>query len=299
MRLRLTLEARDRDVLALPRQYNELIQGFLYRHLDRWLAQALHDGGLPDPENRRRGLRLFTFSRLLPVPPHGRWRFPPDKSRAEEEIVFEGPVQLLIASPLQPFLHSLLEHLLRRRRLRLGRQEVRLLDAAIEPPPSYESPMRVEALSPITVYRTLYTAEGKRKTYYFTPFEDEFEELLLQNLKRKLRVWRAWQALFAAPTSEAGEGTEELETRREWIRPLRVSPRDEHVVLYKGTVIKAWTGVYELDLPPELFQMAFDAGLGVKNSQGFGCIGVWQPSSPRARGDRNKNRGKKGERRKP
>jgi len=61
------------------------------------------------------------------------------------------------------------------------------------------------------------------------------------------------------------------------IRPFKVSSRDEHVVKFKGTVIKGWTGVYELDLPLELWEMAYHAGLGAKNSQGFGCIGLWEP----------------------
>jgi CRISPR-associated endoribonuclease Cas6 len=280
MRIKLTLEATHAQTLALPRQYNELIQGFLYRHLDRWLAEALHNEGLPDPQSTKRRLRMFTFSRL-----QGRFSLEKDSTT----IIFRGPVRLVVASPLEPFLNSLLEHLLKERRLRLGGQEVRLLDAAIESPPLYESPVRVETLSPITVYRTLYTAEGKRKTYYYSPFEDEFEELLLENLQRKLRTWRAWRALITPNGKPESEGGEARATR---IRPRKVSPRDEHVLTYKGTVIKAWTGVYELDLPPALCEMAFDAGLGAKNSQGFGCIGLWEPKpkAKRGRDDRDRER---------
>ncbi|MGC8993722.1 MAG: CRISPR-associated endoribonuclease Cas6, partial [Candidatus Aenigmatarchaeota archaeon] len=28
--------------------------------------------------------------------------------------------------------------------------------------------------------------------------------------------------------------------------------------------------------PEELFPIAFSCGLGAKNSQGFGCIGIWR-----------------------
>jgi CRISPR/Cas system endoribonuclease Cas6 (RAMP superfamily) len=31
-----------------------------------------------------------------------------------------------------------------------------------------------------------------------------------------------------------------------------------------------------MSLHPELFALAFDAGLGAKNSLGFGCIEVWE-----------------------
>jgi CRISPR-associated endoribonuclease Cas6 len=249
MRLRLTLRAVPRERLVLPFSYNELIQAFLYRHLDAHLARRLHDEGIPDPAAVNRRLKLFVFSRLL-----GRWR-----PRGDHRIAFYGPVQLVVASPIGAFLESLAVHLLQERQLRLGLREFELVSLEVEPLPPLTRPLLVEALSPITVYSTLYTAEGKRKTYYYSPFEAEFEELLLKNLARKVRTWYG----------------KEIEAEGH-IRPVKVSPRDEHVLKYKGTVIKAWTGIYELELPPALFEMAFAAGLGAKNSQGFGCIGVWR-----------------------
>jgi len=44
------------------------------------------------------------------------------------------------------------------------------------------------------------------------------------------------------------------------------------LLIYKGTVIKAWMGIYSLMLPRVLFEIAFDSGIGAKNSQGFGMI---------------------------
>jgi CRISPR-associated endoribonuclease Cas6 len=46
------------------------------------------------------------------------------------------------------------------------------------------------------------------------------------------------------------------------------------VLNFKGTVIKGWTGLYEVKLPEPYFRLAYDAGLGAKNAQGFGCVGV-------------------------
>jgi len=43
-------------------------------------------------------------------------------------------------------------------------------------------------------------------------------------------------------------------------------------VNYRNSVIKGYTGVVELSGPKELLHMTVDAGVGSKNSQGFGCM---------------------------
>jgi CRISPR-associated endoribonuclease Cas6 len=53
-----------------------------------------------------------------------------------------------------------------------------------------------------------------------------------------------------------------------------VGKQDLRVLEYRGTVIKGWTGLYELDLPEPFFLLAYDSGLGSKNSQGFGMVEV-------------------------
>jgi len=53
-----------------------------------------------------------------------------------------------------------------------------------------------------------------------------------------------------------------------------VSNRNLVVANFKGTWIKGWTGLYELNLPEPYFTIAYDTGLGAKNSQGFGMVDV-------------------------
>ena len=250
-----------RGGLRLPLQYNELIQGFIYRHLEDKVASRVHTDGFPDPRSLRR-LRLFTFSRLF-----GRWR------REGEHILFRGPVVLVVASPWDRFISSLATELLLSGAFQVNGQEARVEGISVEGIPAYRCPVRVRTLSPITVYSTLQGPGGRRKTYYYSPFEREFSELLVRNLARKVRAW---------------EGRE-VEAEGE-IRPIKVSKRNEHVLKYKGTVIKAWSGIYELELPEALFRMAFDAGLGAKNSQGFGCIAPWTPSSTPGEAEGNRKR---------
>ena len=51
----------------------------------------------------------------------------------------------------------------------------------------------------------------------------------------------------------------------------RVNPR---ITRYGAAPVKGWTGIYELDLPEPFFLLAYDAGLGSKNPQGFGMVEV-------------------------
>lgn len=233
------------ETLLLPLQYNSAIQGLIYKNLDQALANRIHGEGTP---LGKRQFRFFTFSRLL-----GRYHINGDL------IAFTGPIRLHIASVHEELLESMARHLLQKPVVHLGGKECEVRSIEVEPLPQISKPVLVRTLSPITVYRTLYTAEGRRKTYYFTPFEGEWEELVLANLRRKA------QALGWGERQLAGlDGAH--------IRPVRVSKRDLHIVRYRETVIKGWTGLYELDLPEPFFLLAYDSGLGSKNSQGFGMV---------------------------
>jgi len=232
-------------VVKLPIYYNEYVQASIYHNLDKDLASLLHDQGVPEGKRR---LKPFTFSRLI------------GSCRTEGgHITFSGPVTLVVASPMVPFLESLTRHLVNAGTIRLGSTVLYLEAVEVRSRPEYRSPVLVRALSPITVYSTLQKPGGGKKTYYYSPFEEGFESLLLQNLRRKARVWYGHEV----PTDGAS------------VKPFRVTGKDHHVVLYKGTVVKGWTGTYELHLPEPYFYLALDAGLGAKNSQGFGCVEVW------------------------
>lgn len=247
MRLVLKLHADGRGV-RLPVHYNELVQAMIYTHLDHYLARSLHDEGIVEG---KRHLKLFTFSRLLgPCRVQGGWVEP------------QGPLRLVVASPMVPFLESFALHLVRSGALHLGPVRFVVESVEVEFDQVYQSPVVLRALSPITVYSTLQAAGGGKKTYYYAPQEPEFERLILANLRRKIRAWTG----------------QDISDDGAFLRAYKVSTRNHHIVLYKGTVIKGWTGLYELHAPEPYLRMALDAGLGSKNSQGFGCVEVWERS---------------------
>jgi len=251
MRLKLNFHHPEKAFFTLPCHYNEIIQGFIYRHLDSWLSEKIHEKGVKDPETERK-LKFFTFSRLIPE----------EKAYIRDgKINLFGAVKLIVSSPIQDFIQSFAMNLMKTNTLRLGSEDLVLSSVEVEGLPQYQEKIYVRTLSPITVYSTLESADGKKKTYYYSPFEKEFEDLIIKNLQRKLRTW-------AGSTVFSGS-----------IKPYKVSSKDQRIVIYKKTVIKGWDGLFELNLPQELFNMAFETGIGAKNSLGFGCIEVWNPYS--------------------
>lgn len=246
MRLRLAFVAQE-GLCVLPIHYNRLLQGFLYRHLDPQRATSLHDEGYLEGGRR---LKLFVFSRLL------------GRSVVRDGcIAFPDGFAVMVASPDAGFLESLALHLMDAQQITLGGNRLRLTAVEVAPETPYQCPVLLQALSPIAVYSTLRRADGKRKTYYYSPHEREFSELMIRNLQRK---WRAYHG-------------SEVSVHGAYVKPYRVSMRNQHIALYQNTVIKGWSGLYEACLPEPLFRMALDAGLGSKNSQGFGCVTVYTP----------------------
>lgn len=247
MRLKLTFYNPDSALTKLSCNYNEIIQGFIYNNLDNWLASKVHDEGFRDPKSGRI-FKLFTFSRLIP---DGKVEI------KKGEIIFHGDINLIIASPVNDFIQSFAMNLLKVGSFRLDKQTYMLKSVFVEGLPEYRERILVKTLSPITVYSTVFTSDGRKKTYYYSPFEDEFERLIIENLNKKLRT------LTGKSVSEGS------------IKPYKVNSKNQRIIIFKKTVIKGWDGIFELKVPPELFAIVFDTGVGAKNSQGFGCVEVW------------------------
>jgi len=235
--------------LTLPLHYNHFIQAFIYRNIDETLATRLHEEGYP---YEKRKFKLFTFSRLLSY-----------KRRLninERTITLYDPIYLKIGSLHTDILESLAVHLIKKGEIAINRQKCRFAAVEVEMPVEADGAVLVRAISPITVYSTLFNREGEKKTYFYNPWEKEFAKLVGENLVRKAA------AFYEKPP--------EAEPQNFKIKPVRVSKRNEIIINFKGYWIKGWTGIYELSLPRSYFEIAYNAGLGSKNSQGFGMVEI-------------------------
>jgi CRISPR-associated endoribonuclease Cas6 len=235
------------DVI-LPIHYNHLVQAMIYKNISKDLADFLHDRGFLLGKRR---FKLFTFSRL-----NGRFTIDGTKGR----ITYHGDLSLQISSPIERFVADITNSIMKRGSIILGGNKLTVKEMAF--PASFEArgeKVTIRMLSPLTVYSTLMTPDGRKKTYYYSPYEKEFSELVSINAKKK-------HFLLTGRVLKSGIK----------ISPLKVK---EVVVIYKGNVVKGWMGTFALKGPLSLIKTVYEAGLGAKNPQGFGMFEVVECSS--------------------
>lgn len=256
MRAKLIFASRDDKGILLPLHYNHLLQHLIYHLLPPDLAENLHEEGF---RYGKRHFKLFTFSRIFQK---GRFQ----KVEGRRKLFFPWGFSFCFATPRHEILENLIKEALLRRSVDLMGQEVFLNRVEVCPEATLQRTLFLRFLSPVTVYRTR-EEDGKRKTHFFSPTDAEFGRLLLENARKKYFL-------------VSGRNADQLEFT---ISPYRFSPeRNKAVVLFKGTPIVGWTGVFRMEGDPELLEVTYQAGLGNKNSAGFGMWEVWR--NPRESG---------------
>ena len=245
MKETITFQSIDRKgEIILPIDYNHMVQAVIYSQLDDEVAEFLHEEGF---QKEKRTYKLFTFSRLL-------GSFNLDKKIGQ--IKFNGPIKLTISSPYSDFSNSIGNSLLSNKNIRLGSNRLEPKELAIEKEVVDSDEIEIKTMSPITAYSTLFRKDGRKFTYYFNPKEEEFSEIISNNLKNKYKAFY----LKEPPKGDV------------IIEPTNKSKMS--IINYKGFVIKGHMGRFYMKGPKELLQMGVDAGLGSKNSQGLGCVKI-------------------------
>lgn len=242
MRIEVTFSAYKK--IVIPIQYNYHVQGMIYNNISDELATFLHGHGFM---YGKRSFKLFCFSRL-------KGKF---KIRKDGKIEFFPPIKLVITSPIERFLQEFAESMLKNDDLNLCGQRIFVKGIEILPTPKIsDEEIKIKMQSPVVCYSSVNKELGQ-KTFYFSPWDEWFSELLSSNLKKKYKLIT---------------GQEE---KLEDVQIIPTVPRNKKyckVVNYKGTVIKGWMGIYKLRGDKRLLEVAYDAGLGAKNPQGFGCF---------------------------
>lgn len=246
MRIQLTFRP-SQGKLVLPINYEEIMQGFLYRSIqDLELASFLHNRGfLVD----KRQFKLFTFSRLF-----GKFNL----NREKKQIEFVDRIYWHVSSVLDDLIIDLGQNFLQKEQVTIYGQPVLIEETSVRHLQVEEKEAyRIKMLSPLTVYHTYENRSGEKRTQYYSPFDFSFSDMVEKNFVNKYRAYY----------DREPEG-------RLHINPVSVSRKNKVVTLFKNTRINAWSGIYELVCPYEHLRFLYDTGLGAKNSQGFGMFEV-------------------------
>ena len=247
MRLDLHLVPVRGNTVRLPRANLHLVQAMIYGLFEKSFAQVLHDVGF-ERDNRR--FKLFSFS----------WPKGQGRPRMEDgAISFEAPLQVVVTSPLNRILEQISGGALCGRPLRIGNNELECVEVKVFRPAPKNNSVTVKALSPITCYTTEpQTDDRKPFVHYHGPEDQEFAAQIDGNLKKKFSL------IYPG---------EEVPQEVVKVIPLGEPRKQAAMFRPKDTVpIVGWWGKYRLEGPDVLLQLALDAGIGAKNSGGWGCL---------------------------
>lgn len=243
--MRANIEMSFNNELTVPIDYNYILHEMILNCMGKEGYETLvHDKRY---EYKDGNYKLFTFSKLY-------GEFEMDKENST--ITYFNRANFTVSSSDYAFLNYLINSVLKNRDFKIGWNDIKIKKIENSHVQLGNSE-KIYTKSPIVAYKTLEN-DKRRKTLYYSPYEDEFEEVLKENLVNKYKAIH-------------GHKPEEDEFK---IKLLETKKPKSSSINYQGHIIKGWNGEFLIEGAPELLQIAYDTGLGLKNSQGFGCIEV-------------------------
>lgn len=234
----LTMES---DSLILPVNYSNMIQGMIYSLIsdDSAYAEAVHDHGFQFEERK---YKLFTFGSLK-----GRSRY------ADKKLYFNSDLQLEIRFVDDHMAELAFRHLQKQPVVRVGSGYLNVISFQISETMILQDQLIIRMAAPLTIHST----EENGHTHYYSPDEPEFRELIIQNIYKKYLA--AYRKQYIGVLD---------------IVPVNVKPSDKIVTSFKGIMITGWKGDFCITADRELLKFLYYAGLGDRNSQGFGMFEI-------------------------
>ncbi|MGB9639038.1 MAG: CRISPR-associated endoribonuclease Cas6 [bacterium] len=246
MRIKIILENTENKDIILPIHYNEIIQKIIYKNLPYLLANFLHNIGF---RYNNTPLKLFTFSKLFS-----------DKIKLSKNKIFlKSPIILFISSPIEIIIKILKENLIKKEILKLSKNNLKIKEITEVNKPEFKNELRIKTLSPITTYLTLIK-NNKKYTEYIFPDNPLFNKLIKDNIIKKYLI------------IEGITSKNEIEPFNFEITSIDAKIK---ILKYKNFIIKGVDGELIIKTDnPEIIEKIYDAGLGSKNSQGFGMFEI-------------------------
>lgn len=239
--MQLIVKADLDEPLTLPVNYNHILQAVIYHGIGIMpeYSDFLHGYGFA---RGQRAYKMFQFSQLS-----GEYRV------KDKQITFLSRVSFEVRSP-EPFFIQLLYESILANGITFGSHvytdvHPELFDYTVE-----SDRLCICMKSPVTVYET---NPGTGFAQYFRPDEQQFYAAVYDNFYRK------YQAYYGVEPKSSIE-----------MEPFDEGEFKKMVTSYKGTYITAWYGTFLLTGRRKYLDFLYQAGLGGKNSQGFGMFQI-------------------------
>ena len=265
MRIKLTLSPADNCIIPINYQYP--LSCAIYNILSESsyeYSEWLHDKGYTDSKGKPR--KLFTFSNLDIFP---RAYLSGDALK----ISPRSKATLFVSSPmLEDFIQNFVQGVFLNQTIEIGNRKTvgRFTIERVESlsNPEFSESMSYRCLSPILL-STMKEYNGKLSQYYLRPDDELIEETVKNNLLRKYELIYnekidCKKFIFSLDKEyiyrKGGAAN---------ITKLITLNKDKETIK-----VKTFIAPFVLETMPDLQKLAYECGIGEKNSQGLGMVEV-------------------------
>jgi len=257
MRFRLTLQVDKKafgNVLPLSYQYE--LSAFIYKAIaqaDRDYSFWLHENGF---RLYGRQFKLFTFSNLL-IP---QYKIDKEQGRIRiESDRIEWLVSFLPETSTEKFAFGLFSEQVFQIGDKKSTVQFRIEQIELLPAPVFDYRMTFKTLSPVCIP---FREVNSRYSNYLSPDAQEVPGIVLSNLLNK------YHTFYGKPYGKESDFSFEVTSQ----------PKPKLIAIKAGTPetsnIRGFMFDFRMKAPVELMKIMYDAGLGEKNSIGFGMVGL-------------------------
>lgn len=236
MRLKIDLYKENFNV---PIGYNHILQGTIYNMLNYDSDGAFyHDVGYQVDDKI---YKMFVFSNLF-----GSYTI------QNKSMTFKDKFCFYVSAMDDYLIERIYEYCSSHKYLTTLNQKVMIKDIHILKENRIQGVEKVwiKTLSPISVYST-----QDDFTTYYSPIQEEFEQLIRRNLLNKVYAY-------------------DLNYQQEVFEILEVKNVKERMVKYKDCFYKAYHLKMKIEVSPNLLHLIYNSGISSKGSCGFGMIEV-------------------------
>ncbi|MEO0234388.1 MAG: CRISPR-associated endoribonuclease Cas6 [candidate division WOR-3 bacterium] len=242
--MRIEIICCNDQLRSIPLNYNYYLTSAIYKSInvvDKDLAKKIHDDGFYE-ENEHKNIKLFTYSFL---------KGNIFKVKDLDLKLSNGCFKWFISSPLNRLLEIIALGFYELGYLEIKHEYFKIQEIKIRGTPKFKGKDKFICNSPIVVSK-LYE---NGRVEYLTKIDDEFNIRVNNNLAKKYEI------LFGEKYT--GKGVNVYASKKYTYTKL---------IKFKDIKLKGIFDEITLEGDTDLINIAYDSGLGEKNSMGFGMI---------------------------